>query len=852
MSAGPLGRLTVRQAAASRHGVPLTCGVPLPRGRVRDAARLVAVGDGPLPTQAQALDHWPDGSIRWALLDTRAGLATATTLLEIRDDLTAPATSQPLTTSISPRRATVASGDLRVELDLDRGQPFAAFTVGERPVIDTARTAVHLADAQGQPLPVRFSAIAAEVSGPLRVVLTVDGDAGAEASRFNVQLRLTFLAGLPVMGLELALHNPNAATHPGGFWELGDPGSLLLGHALVLVALAQPAVGCRASLERDAPLRDEALPFAVTQHASGGAHWNSPVHVTRTGAVTLDRRGYTVTSGTAQREGLRASPLVAVTGPSGELWCTAERFWEVFPKAVTVAADGVVTVGMLPAGPSPHELQGGERCDSECWLAWGDDGVGPLPLEWRRSPATVLPEPEAVAGAEHLPGVERTRPGENALYERLVGAAVDGDDTFASKRERIDEYGWRHYGDLYADHENGAEPRQIVSHYNNQYDPVHGLTVQALRHDDHRWWDLARDLARHVSRIDVYWTDRDRAAYSGGLFWHSAHYVDAGTSTHRTYPRVAGLDGGGPSNEHCYSNGLMLHYFLTGDRTCRAAVLSLANWILAMDDGRRARFPLPWLSGAPTGAASATVSGDYHGPGRGPANAVQTLLNAHRLTGEARYADYADALVRRVVHPADDPDALELLDAERRWSYAVMLQALGKYLAVREEVSGRDDRWNYARAVLLHYARWMAAHEKLALSQPERLEYPTETWAAQDVRKAEVFDLAARHAPTAEEREHFLERAQHYHRGSLEMLAAMPTHTWTRPVVLLLSYGYARPWYERTVRSAPLEPESAPSWPPPSRFVPQRVVAVRRLKHMAAAGALAGAAGLAALLRWLL
>ncbi len=58
----------------------------------------------------------------------------------------------------------------------------------------------------------------------------------------------------------------------------------------------------------------------------------------------------------------------------------------------------------------------------------------------------------------------------------------------------------------------------------------------------------------------------------------------------------------------------------------------------------------------------------------------------------------------------------------------------------------------YARASLLHYARWMAEHEYPYLEKPEILEYPTETWAAQDMRKSEIFDYAARHTTGAERR----------------------------------------------------------------------------------------------------
>ena len=53
--------------------------------------------------------------------------------------------------------------------------------------------------------------------------------------------------------------------------------------------------------------------------------------------------------------------------------------------------------------------------------------------------------------------------------------------------------------------------------------------------------------------------------------------------------------------------------------------------------------------------------------------------------------------------------------------------------------------YSYARITLLRYADWMAEHEYPFLDKPEKLEFPTETWAAQDMRKVEVFQWAARH-----------------------------------------------------------------------------------------------------------
>ena len=80
---------------------------------------------------------------------------------------------------------------------------------------------------------------------------------------------------------------------------------------------------------------------------------------------------------------------------------------------------------------------------------------------------------------------------------------------------------------------------------------------------DVRWYQLMRDLARHVIDIDIYHTQEDRPAYNGGLFWHTDHYTDAATATHRSYSRAnrdtqgGSRYGGGPSNEHNYTTGLL-------------------------------------------------------------------------------------------------------------------------------------------------------------------------------------------------------------------------------------------------------------------------------------------------------
>ena len=235
------------------------------------------------------------------------------------------------------------------------------------------------------------------------------------------------------------------------------------------------------------------------------------------------------------------------------------------------------------------------------------------------------------------------------------------------------------------------------------------------------------------------------AAFNGGLFWHTDHYVDACSSTHRTYSRhnqkPGQSYGGGPSCEHNYTTGLLYYHFLTGSPEARESVLSLADWVIRMDDGRNTIFGL--LDNGPTGAASATVFEDFHGPGRGAGNSINALLDAWLLTNADRYLNKLEDLIRRCVHPLQNPGDLHLLDREGHWSYTVFLNSLGRYLFVKRDAEQFDAMYSFGRDVMKTYGRWMAINERRTLDRPEELQYPTEAWAAQDFRKANVLRIAA-------------------------------------------------------------------------------------------------------------
>ena len=229
-----------------------------------------------------------------------------------------------------------------------------------------------------------------------------------------------------------------------------------------------------------------------------------------------------------------------------------------------------------------------------------------------------------------------------------------------------------------------------------------------------------------------------------------------------------------------------------------------------------------------------------HGPGRGAGNAIVVLLNGHRLTGRTSFIEKAEALIRRCIHPHDDLDQRRLTDPESRWSYTVFLQALGRYLdekALRGEI---DERYAYAQASLLHYAHWMAANESLYLDKPEILEYPTETWAAQDMRKSDVLQFAARHADVPD-RAGFLKRADYFHGEALRMLSERATRFTARPRVLLMLCGYMRAAFQLgTDGGRAPRPERSVDFGLPIAFTPQKAIAKQRLVRIALAAVLVG------------
>ncbi len=659
------------QDAGDRGREPLTFSVPWPRGAVMDCAALMVrtAAGAPLAVQTQVLDRWPDGSARWTLLDWQADVAKSAAFhVAVGPTTSDVEVRHTVSTEFHGNTAMVNTGLARFELAVGPVFPFQRVHIRDLRPWDTSRCTLAAEDEHGRKYRARVKQLAVEAAGPIRAVLRARGalvdEADAELAELDAWMH--FFAGSAAVRFDLVIRNPRKADHPGGLWDLGNGGSIYLRDASVVVALdnedtpTQAASATRragpvqafGSVESEAALTEMALPLELYQDSSGGENWRSSNHINRHRAVPNTFRGYRLRTGDAQRHGLRATPAIYIQRGEQVLGVAVPHFWQNFPKAIEASADGTLTLRLFPRQYADvHEIQGGEQKTHTFSLVFGSDEPIEQVLAWCRTPPRVAASPPWCCASSVLPYLTPRADDPHTTYLQLVDAAIAGPDTFVHKREVIDEYGWRHFGDIYGDHEAVFHkgPAPLVSHYNNQYDPIAGFAYQFFRSGDVRWLRHMEELALHVIDIDLYHTDLDKPAYNHGLFWHTYHYVDADTGTHRSYPRAAKVCGGGPASEQNYATGLMLHYFLTGSTAAREAVLAMGQRVIDMDDGSKT--PFRWLARGDTGLASASRTSTYHGPGRGAANSVSVLLDAHRLSGAPAFLAKAEQLIRRVHSP---------------------------------------------------------------------------------------------------------------------------------------------------------------------------------------------------------
>ncbi len=373
-------------------------------------------------------------------------------------------------------------------------------------------------------------------------------------------MTLQFHAGLGAVRVEVSCTNPRAAVHPRGVWDLADPGSIFIRDLSVTMRPALlGAGGVAASIDRDDPMTRVGNRFEV--YRTRAADTAGSRQITSTAMVGYQRR---FGDSGRSRKAARCpdfEPLQSrLDTRDSRISIATPLFWEVFPKALTLGPE-TCAVGVLPRQFSDSHQSARRRADDFCvracrWRRSGSDE----PLAWARSPLIARVDPEAFRSAGEWAPLAVGSSGAQQNYENLVEGVIAGDGSaFARRREIVTSMAGA-IREIYADHE-AVGRAGLISHYNNQYHAIAGMATRFMKTGDARWWSAMRELAAHVMDIDRYHSTEDRSAYSGGYFWHTQHYAQAGTATHRSYSRSSVSSGGGPSAEHNYTTGLLWHQF---------------------------------------------------------------------------------------------------------------------------------------------------------------------------------------------------------------------------------------------------------------------------------------------------
>ena len=740
-----VGTIPIASLAKEKRG-HFKVGLPCPRGMWPAFTQLRLAANGILLPDAfiKTSQLWPDGSIKWLLCEGLIDLQHHSVSDEVVLTLEAMECGSPSNKLVSP----VNNNDETLSLSLGNGKtctinkakPFE-FAIGSHIV-----SSIDVVDVNAQSVtPIAFS-YALHCYNEEYSALTVEQKYEINLSsdkKLIVEAEASIFLSTGMVCGHVTLLNPSAASHPNGKWDLGDPNSIYLKECCI--SLTGQSLESTLMLNSEVFSSSGDAELTLHQASSGFENWQSPVHVNKDNVNSLPFRGFKLYQpDRLLLSGDQALPQFSISDGGSTFSIQVEKFWQNFPSSAHLTADRL-SFSLLGSRHSEcTELQPGEQKTRRISIA---------PFEMQS--LQVVIDSAWLRKASVLPFL----PSNLCKFNSLIKSGIEGPSSFYQKRLDIDEFGWRHFGELYADHEKALAPDEpfFVSHYNNQYDPIFGMLIQWLLSGDSRWFELADDLAKHVADIDVYHTSDDKPEYSGGLFWHTDHYVQAYTASHRTYSKhqPTGVyddhaGGGGPGGQHCYTNGLTLHYLLTGYTPSRDAALSITQWVTNYYEG----------DGTFVGALLAFKNSDIPGVknvktgkyplDRGTGNYLQARLDRYELQGCDSDIEAAAYIIAHTVSPTDDFDQLQLDNVEATWFYTVFLQAVCRFISLKEQRCECDSNYQYAVDSLTHYANWMAVNEYAYLDKPDILEFPNQTWSGQDLRKLCILHFASSYLTEAQ------------------------------------------------------------------------------------------------------
>ena len=529
--------LTIENPTPQRRREPVRSGVPIPKGHLADAehARVLDDQGRPVPSCVQVTGRWPDGSVKWLLLDMEThvpGSGSRKLTLEYGNRVAAVRPSPGIRCERGGLELCVNTGASRVRFDTARGGNFTVVY----PDRDASLLKLEEIELQGSDGRVwrssldRDAQVEVEEQNALRATVRLRGrlkDAkGAGPLAFDTRVHL--FAGRAEVLIELGVFATEAEA---------------------TVAIAQ------AKLVFIGPWTDAIAQFAPEQAKQVSCAASLKPRLLQTGGQVHgcgDACPFTVRDGSGRvlAKGDRAVGVLGLrTDQCAALFCVP-YFWQQFPKAIACSENRVEVE--LWAGETPFIAHAGAGKSHRVGISLDADASSD---RWLRPLfARAVPEWYCASGAfeELVPRRRRI----HEPYEELVDAAFD------MQLEERAGYGMENWGDVWQP----GYVRGAKTWSNQEWDLVNNWVIPFVRTGQRRYLDFAHEAARHYADVDCIHYSTNPALLGGA--WMHAHTSLEGHQLERPNFAHAG-----------WVEGMLNIYHLTGDRRGLEAAKGIASYI---------------------------------------------------------------------------------------------------------------------------------------------------------------------------------------------------------------------------------------------------------------------------------
>ena len=732
--------------AAARTADPVTMGLPLSENlNITDASNLrILDGTGaPIPAQLTPLARWGGGPndtsapIRWLLMDFQASVnAGGSASYSLQSGGPGPSPLKPITVTNVATAVTVNTGAARFSISKTNGHLTGTGISG---------SLYGRANIGGAEYTTSGSVtVTTGLQGPMRASIEVKGSYRSTEGTavLDYTSRYWFYAGKSFFRLFHTVENNNLCPLDGTEQplcrDIGSGNSVNIDDiSLVLSTGFSGDLDYTAGTESGSISGDLTADLLLYQDSSGTAYWNKFITLTDYSENPLDTRprmqayvtfrGYRTTLGGVNiDQGNQVPGWVTVSNGASSWTALVRHFWQNFPKAIRVAGDGDIEVGLFPSeyGGTGFDfnLRAGEHKTHEVLFSLNES-----------NPSALLDVLRAKAGRAwyvNSRGFGRTAQlvdSDWLDYENYIRYQLDTSPehtdawshyyrNLITAIEHTDFYGIFDFGDWPIDYEGYG-----VAPLNAKYDMDLGCWSQWARGGDDRWLELAEALARHTADIDILHNLHSPRHWADGIAWgHSAHDESGFTNPHRN-------SNSGHVDTAYGMAGMLLTYYLTGYEKALEAALELAD---CAEYRLHNDYNLCGYFEECTGYGYALPSpGLYNDGSRPAANVLFITAAAYRATGDGKYLTVADALVhwaRSEQQPyIDGPTGSD--SYVKVGMLNLYLRALAEYIDMRSEF-GLSDTWG-AENTYLALADWLHLWPWVSLASIDtgtRAAYPYE------------------------------------------------------------------------------------------------------------------------------